>query len=117
MKDEVKYDLARWKKRLEDTKRHLEEPHSCSDQGLKNEIEYIEYHIDIAEAYEQGRADYGNEILNYATELELENGCIDHTENECGEWVTMTIDYSKWCELWWFIEKHKKLEEQSNEQR
>lgn len=62
--------------------------------------------------YQQGRADYGNEILNYATELGIENGCIDHEENEDGEWITMTIDYSKWCELWWFIEKHKKLKEQ-----
>ena len=87
MKDEVKYDLASWKKRLEDTKRHLEESHSCSDEGLKNEIEYIEYYIEIAEAYQKGRADLLQEI-------EDNHKCLT---NEGDKVICMTLE--EWEQL------------------
>ena len=41
----------------------------------------------------------------------IEETCIDHTENEDGEWKTLTVDYNKWTDCFIKLEALKNKEE------
>jgi len=97
--DDSRFDSGRYcmcdeveKYREEKTKTYCESTHCQMYESAKRKI----------------RADAIDDLIEIVGALE--SCCIDHEENEEGEWLTFTFDYEKWADM---LNKLEQLKEQT----
>jgi len=67
--------------------------------------------VDLVDWEKQIRADAIDELIEIIGALE--SCCIDHEENEIGEWLTFTFNYEKWADM---LRKLEQLKEQNRKE-